>query len=974
MNMDKFTVTIVGIILFFLAVFLYANNNVLVYAVKMMTIYVGITLTFLCITCILLVMASFKVEKRSTIIATFLPITFLFFTIMYNLLLTRSMPSINSSSPEKIPIDLGFIGLAFILVNGFLLSHILIIKSIDKTERLLLSTGLGFGATSLMMLLLGVIWEISISTLILAQATLFITTSIIALYKRFRQSTKEPKNPQKEKTRLKLNITLLETIILAITCTYTIIAIYQTAAYPAIEWDSLAYGLNYAKIIYENKKVPLIAGPSIGLEMSANYPPGGQLLAVYLYLFAGAPNDFYYRILQPIFGIAVMTVTYKLAILITKKRTVSLFSVLILIIIPVFWDNFVLETYLMNLTLMLTLSAYFFLKAYNTPKPDKEKYDLVGTLFCALSALVSYIGLLSLGILILYALYEKLSLKRLICLVALVSLIILPWYMRNFLLLGNPIYPFFGIGARLDPLLESSTVQHFQNWLKSPLFGSISIICKLVVCLLLLILTYFTLTKRNFTTTLTFYLLFISIAIMAFHIPFVRYLLVALPIFSIALSAAITSSISKQDLIEKSMAVTLIVLILISNINVIPFLNSAKPIYSANDKWDYLIQVFEDADAWKWISENTPQNATIATYDIREYYIERKVMLLDGYNAAPIYKMNTIEEAINYLKQQNVTHILSVTWASPMDARMPPAYKWCILTRYFGDSRYLPAVFVGHRGAAVYHVGPLEEESLYEVFSQENFVPPLKHLEINVTITNQTNPPTGRFYIPIPLDYREGLMITSTNSYGHLVSIELYNGIIPNNITTNWQGSFSLVKSWPPQSINTNSVENPSFVWEVDTAGYLTFLAVAGEQYEEGFNITVNIDFYNYWDKNTLFIKEGLETYNITIANNTYPLIKLLYIQVNEPSILSINCTTYGKKISIQICMDFIPNTAVMNWSEQYEIIRQQPNTNETIGEVNPSIQNMFLSYGKYTILIVYRDSYTEQNYILLNVTLTSLK
>jgi len=974
MNIDKLTIIILATILISIALFLTINQSALVYAIKMLSLYIGQMLMFLFITGISIVTLNFRENKHSNIVGTFLPIIFLLFVVMYNLLLTRSISNISLSSPERIPIDWGLMGFAFILINGSLLSHTLIVKNIDKTERLLLSLGLGFGTTSLMMILLAIIWEISIFTVILTQSIILIVLLIIALLRKFKPNLKEKQNFLKEKRHYIVKTNLVDALILTVILVHTIMGIYQTIAYPAVEWDSLAYGFNYAKIIYESKGVPLIAGPSIGLEMSANYPPGVQLLAAYLYLFAGTPNDFYYRILQPIFGIAVMIVTYKLAALITKNKTLSLFAVLILCIIPTFWDNFVLETYLMNLTLMLTLSAYFFLKAYNTSDHNKEKYEIIGTLLCGFSALTSYIGLFSLGILMLYAIHKKLRLKRLISLTILASLIILPWYLRNLLLLGNPVYPLFGIGARLDPLLESSTVQHFQNWLKGSLFGMISILCKFGACFLSSVIVYLTFIKRNnFTITLTLYLLLISTLTMALHIPFTRYLLIALPTFAVALSATIKSSIAKQDLLEKSMAVALTMLILISNINVIPYLNLAKPMYSANNKWDYLTQLYEDADAWKWISENTPQNATIATYDIREYYLGHKVMLLDGYNAAPIYKMSTIEEAINYLKQQNVTHILSVTWASPTDARMPPAYKWCILTRYFGDPRYLPAVFVGQKGATVYHVGPLEEKSLYEIFSQENFVPPLKHLEINLTITNQTNPPSGRFYIPIPIDYREGLMVTSTNTYGHPVNIELRSGIIPEN-TTNWQESFTLVKSWPPQSINT-SVENPSFVWEVDTAGYLTFLALAeNQQYEESFNITVNIDFYNYWDKNTLFIKEGLETYNITIANDIFPLIKVLYIQINEPSVLSINCTTYGKKISIQICRDFIPNTAAMNWSKQYEIIRQQPDLNETTGEINPSIQNMFLSYGKYTILIVYRDSYIEQDYILSNITLTSLK
>jgi hypothetical protein len=383
--------------------------------------------------------------------------------------------------------------------------------------------------------------------------------------------------------------------------------------------------------------------------------------------------------------------------------------------------------------------------------------------------------------------------------------------------------------------------------------------------------------------------------------------------------------------------------------------------------------VFEEADAWKWINENTPKNARIATYDIKTYYIDRDTMPLDGNESAPLYKMDTIEESINFLEERNVTYVLSVPWTAPSDTKIIPAYEWCVLTRYLGDPRYLPPVYVGLNGTAVYHVGPIEEKTVYSAFSQEDFAPPIKHVEINLTITNETYPSSGKFYIPIPVDYREGLMMASLNSSKHLVKAELWKGIIPENFTANRLEKPKLVKEWPVQSANKSGVENPSFVWLVDRAGYFTFLITDQEEtFNVSFNVTVDIRFYNYWDIESLFVSQGLETYNITTADETFPLMKALYVQVNEPSILSINSTTFNKKICLEIFNDLVPNNAVINWSEQYEMVRWQPDFNDS-GEVDPSIQNMFLPYGNYSILVIYGDNYTEQANILLQVKLTSL-
>lgn len=975
MNIDKFTVIIVGVILVSITVFLDVNYNVLYYSLNVLSLQVAQTLMFLCLIGTWMLILSFRGDRRSTIIGVFLPFIFLLFVVAHYSPLTLDMPNIHLLTPiEEIPIDFGLMGLVFILITGFLLSYVLIGKGIDKSERLLLSTGLGFGTISLIMILLGILWEISKLTIMLTQATLLfflLVTACKRLKLKFREHLRHLKGCPSSISKFNL----LELFLLALIGTCTIVAIYQTVTYPAIEWDSLAYGVNYAKIIFEDKKVPLIAGPSIGLEMSANYPPGVQLLAVYFYTLAGDLNDFYYRVLQPIFGLAVMVATYKFAMIMTKSRTASLFAIFILSIIPIFWEWFIRESYLMCLTLMLTLAAYFFFKAYKVCDSDARKYEVIGVLFCGFSTLISYIGIFSLGLVFLYAKSRRLNVKRFLLLIASALIIMLPWYMRNFLLLGNPIYPFFGIGNYLDPLLKSSTTQHFQNWLKDPLFGLISITCKLGVFILSLTIVYLTFVKqKNFVMILTLYLLFVGISLMAFHVPFARYLIISLPMISAVLSATIKTSLEKHDPVENVIAIILISLVLILSVHIIPYLNFIKPMYPASDKWDYLSQIYDDADAWKWINENTPSDSGVATYDIREYYIERKMMLLDGYNASPLYHMNSVEECINYLMKQNIEYILSVTWASPMDNRMPPAYKWCILTRYLGDPRYLPPIYVSPSGATVYHVGPLEEKIIYEYFSQKDLVPPLKHLKINLTITNQTSPPSGKFYIPIPIDYREGLMIASVNSHGHLVNIELLNRKIPKEMTTNWRETFEIVKMWP-QSANISGVKNPSFVWEVDRAGYLTFLVAAEQElFKESFSVTVDITFYNYWDKNSLFIHEGFDIYNIASSNLTFPLMKTLYIQVNEPSVLSINSTTFGKKISLEIFKEFIPNNVAINWSEQYEIIRQQPNLNEISGAINPSISNMFLPCGKYSIVVIHRDNYMEQVDILLKIKFTPLR
>lgn len=764
-----------------------------------------------------------------------------------------TLPNIFHAPIAKVPFDGGWLGFIFILVNGFLLSYVIIKNGIDAAERLLSAMGLGFGITYLTMILIGILWEISLLTILLIQTSLFVALLCIAL----RRGLKLTGKVKLEKFSMP-RFSRAEMVLLAIVGVFVCVAVYQTLAYPAVEWDSLAYGVNYARIIFENGRIPLIAGPSIGLEMSASYPPGTQLLAVYLYKFAGRVDDFYFRILQPIFGLATIAATYKFAAFIAKNRTTAVFAIFILASIPTFWELFIHETYLMCLTFMLTMATFFFFKAYNVEAIEAGKYEAAGTLFCCFAALTSYIGLVSFGLLLLYALNKRLSVKRFGWLVTLAALLVLPWYIRNYLLLGNPVFPFLNIGNYLDSLLLSSTMQHFKNWSTVPFFSWISLASKIGAIVLFFALVYLHFAKpKQFALIFPCYLLLAGVAIMAVHIPFMRYLIIALPVLAVIFSLSIKTLLATADTAKRAAPMIFIALLLISSILVLPCINSFKPAPTGgNDKWSYLSQIYEEADAWKWINENTPADARVATYDIKEYYIERDIFTLDGIEAAPLYGMNTIEEALNFLKERNVTYILSVPWAAPLDTRMPPAYKWCVLTRYLGDPRYLPPVYAGLNGTAVYHVGPIEEETVHALFAEKNLTPPLKHVTVNLTITNSTTLPSGKLHMPIPVDYREGVMTVSVNSANHSVSIELWQGIIP-DVVTNPSGTYRPLKQWPEQTANSTGAKDPLLLWQINKWGYFTIFVISRDKTFTGnFSVTVDIRFYNYWDARALSVSK----------------------------------------------------------------------------------------------------------------------
>jgi hypothetical protein len=450
-------------------------------------------------------------DARKVIASVVVIVTVLVAVLFAILTLTR--PAI-----ESIPLDWGWIGFVFIFGNGFFLSHCLLNKKVGILDRLLLTLGLGFGVTFIVMILLGVLWQITLTTVLTTQIILLATVGIFAYRRGLKlpNFTLEPKELQIKRPNL------LQAFLLAIIGVLAFTALYNALSLPPTDWDSLAYGVNYAKIIFQNSHIPLIAGPSIGIEMSASYPPGTQLAATFLYVFAGSANDFYYRLLPPIFSIATLLVVYKFTREVTKNRTASVFAASALTLIPYFWELFIMESYLMVLTFLVTMSSYFLYKAYAGNSADQRKFEIVGSFFCGFAALTSYIGLLAFGILLVYAVHKKVGLKRFFCLIGMPLCVALPWYLRNLVLLGSPVYPFGGIGKYLDPLLHSLTSMHFQQYQLLPENAWTLMVYKVCIVLLVIGVVLFSFSKKrkDFPLTLALYLLLVSLSLMAFYVGF----------------------------------------------------------------------------------------------------------------------------------------------------------------------------------------------------------------------------------------------------------------------------------------------------------------------------------------------------------------------------------------------------------------------------------------------------------------------
>ncbi len=88
-------------------------------------------------------------------------------------------------------------------------------------------------------------------------------------------------------------------------------------------------------------------------------------------------------------------------------------------------------------------------------------------------------------------------------------------------------------------------------------------------------------------------------------------------------------------------------------------------------------------------------------------------------------------------------------------------------------------------------------------------------------------------------------MVLSTNS-NQLVDVELQTGLIRSEMTAN--PLEELVPKWSIQSSGISAVENLSWEWHIDRAGFFTLRFTDGETLLENSSLAIDLKFHNCWD------------------------------------------------------------------------------------------------------------------------------
>ena len=226
---------------------------------------------------------------------------------------------------------------------------------------------------------------------------------------------------------------------------------FHALGFPVTEWDATIYHAETARLWFlYAPSPPVAAGPAVGNEISFNYPPLFPAIGAFYYVVLGQFSDFFLRLVSPVLFVALLLLIHGYCSRHGGALPAAM-AVGLCAATPVVFNYGVWSTSYMLSTFAVTAAVMQVSEL--GPRVDRRRLVLIGALVgiaMATSYLALYIALFAgaaLGIHVLRAWragQRGLTPSAVACFVIPVMVIGLPWYLRNFLVLGDPVFPLGG--------------------------------------------------------------------------------------------------------------------------------------------------------------------------------------------------------------------------------------------------------------------------------------------------------------------------------------------------------------------------------------------------------------------------------------------------------------------------------------------------------------------------------------------------
>ncbi|UCH38018.1 MAG: glycosyltransferase family 39 protein [Candidatus Bathyarchaeota archaeon] len=600
------------------------------------------------------------------------------------------------------------IGVLFSLISayflpGFLISKIIFPrKTITISERILLSFGLSPGVVTVLVVILSMLGvQMTPQIFFLLISSLSLVFYVISKKRHIR--------PTENIAHTRDTSILPKPLLLALISAFFILLFfifYHSLLFPIVNWDSLTEFAYLGTLFFEEGTIPLITGGTLGIHSSANYPPLVPTLYTWFYLFSGGIHEGLAKAVSPIFCSITALTTFLFVRRMYNSNEIAWSSVFFLVSTPIVM--FVSMDCLADAPFMFYFSSSIYF-LYISMTKERLKYPAViaSGLLGGLCAWTKYNGLFLIPVVcsILFVdcwytrrkpVLERDTWKLFGIFLFSFAVFGFGWYLRNWILTGNPVYPLlysiFG-GKNIDPwLFETGFNGHFAKirevaglsfTLPNGLLSFFTIFIKpspyealdlgpfLGSFLLLAIFFIRRKSQRSDVFLLSWSLSYLLLWRFTTS-TFLRYLVVVIPALAILSGNAliqlhvryksIKQNLTKQILLSLTFFLILCGFCLPTLINVTR--GYKTPAFSAPtiSSDEFLQRHFLGVwDAINYINQLTPDDAIILTYDHSvSYYLTRRLLFVDEPQLKPLHIGHSNEEILSLLHDYNVTHILLV--------------------------------------------------------------------------------------------------------------------------------------------------------------------------------------------------------------------------------------------------------------------------------------------------------------------------
>lgn len=568
---------------------------------------------------------------------------------------------------------------------GYLVS-LLFFKKMTFTLRLVLSFGFGTGFVSFLMAVLGVLYNFELVTFLLA----YIILVVVLMYLN-RKMIQIPKFIIKIRGVSKTSL-----LILGIISVFILSSLFHIIYLPDLYYDAPLYA-QWAKILYNDKKIRFTeGGPTISIGFASNYPSAHQVLSVFIYFFTGESLS-PIRITSLLIAFLMVMLVYNWSKELFRDKESHFYSILVFLSLPfiIFFSR--TSSYYIYIVFHFSIACYF-LQRFILKRDKKDLY--LSGIFGGFVASASYLGLSFLLVLLLALQAERRFYKNLLVALFLFSLIASPWYLKNLIVLGNPLWPLGG-GKYIDPEIRAHSLSQLNAMSKVAGFNY-ETIDDLKKSLTRLFFSYinpdtasiyhgvnpfFTLfaipavvlwigtEKDKRQKKIGFFVLWFLISL-AFYIVTSSYwnrYLITISIPTVFLSVhLISSTIDKSRklglvwgrLIRLSLALSLGVLYIFS-IYLSLFwdeyhMGSIEQVSQSLGDHQKILEICygDDFRIWTWVNGNLPEDASMATTDfIKLYYYERPVIEFNSWKLRGLQYSSSIEESVRILKENGIDYL-----------------------------------------------------------------------------------------------------------------------------------------------------------------------------------------------------------------------------------------------------------------------------------------------------------------------------